>query len=81
MKPQRRRRCASCKQLFTADPRSRRQKFCSNEVCRKMSKSKSQERWRSKVENKPYWSGPENKHRVREWRKRNPKYWKRNTGS
>jgi len=79
MKPkQRRRRCLSCKELFTPDPRSRHhQRFCSDPACQKASKALSQQRWLARPENQKHWCGPAQVERVRDWRKANPQYWKR----
>ena len=72
------RRCACCKRVFVPDPRTRdRQRFCSDAKCRKASKTESQKRWLEKEENKDYWRGREHVERVRTWRKKNPRYWKR----
>jgi len=73
-----RKRCCNCKRLFIPDHRNRdRQKYCNTPECQKVSKASSQKKWLRKPENKNYFKGSENTHRVREWRKRNPGYWKR----
>jgi hypothetical protein len=79
MKPkQRRHRCLCCKELFTSDPRSRHhQEFCSKPPCQKASKALSQQRWLAKPENKNHWRGKEAAERVRQWRAKNPGYWRR----
>jgi len=70
--------CRNCKCLFVSDYRNRnRQKYCKNPECRKASKAASQQKWLQKPENENYFKGPLNTQRVREWRKRNPGYWKR----
>lgn len=47
-----RRRCRSCKRLFTPDPRCRfHQRFCRRDECRKSSKAESQDKYRTKIEN------------------------------
>ena len=75
-----RKRCRNCKRLFIPDHRNRdRQKYCKTPDCRKASKAFSQKKWLQKPENKNYFKGPENIQRVREWRKRNPGYWKRDS--
>jgi hypothetical protein len=75
-----RKRCCNCKRLFEPDHRNRnRQKYCNSPECRKASKAFSQKKWLLKPENKNYFRGPENIERVREWRKRNPGYWKRSS--
>jgi hypothetical protein len=73
-----REKCRHCKRLFEPDPRNKgRQKYCYRPECRKASKRASQRRWTRKPENKEYFSGPTNVERVREWRRKNPGYWKR----
>jgi len=53
------------------------QKFCAKPHCRKASKAQSQRRWLSKPENRDVFRGSENFERVRQWRAKNPGYWKR----
>ena len=78
MRLRKRKRCSNCKRLFEPDHRNRdRQKYCNSPECRKASKALSQKKWLRKPENKNYFNGPENIERVREWRKRNPGYWRR----
>ena len=73
-----RKRCCNCKRLFVPDHRNRdRQKYCNTPECRKASKATSQKKWLRKPENKNYFKGPVNTQRVKEWRKRNPGYWRR----
>ena len=75
-------RCCNCKRLFTPDHRNReRQNRCRAPECRKASKVFSQRKWLRKPENRDYFKGPENTQRVREWRKRNPGYWKRSSSN
>ena len=74
----RRRKCANCTTLFYPDPRRRKKHcFCGAPECQKVSRKVSQRRWLAKPENKDVWRGAENQHRVREWRKRHPGYWRR----
>jgi hypothetical protein len=40
-----------------------------------------QRRWRRRPENQNYFRGPENRQRVKDWRKRNPGYWRRKKSS
>ena len=76
------RKCCNCRRLFTPDHRNRdRQKRCRAPECRKASKAISQRKWLRKSENKNYFKGPENTERVKEWRKRNPGYWKRSSSN
>jgi len=78
MKRIKKKKCSHCRQLFVPDPRNfDRQKYCRKPACRAASKSASQKKWLSKPENRNYFKGPENAERVREWRKKNPGYWKR----
>jgi len=53
------------------------QKYCAKPECRNASKAESQRRWLSKPENRDVFRGPENVERVRQWRAKNPGYWKR----
>ena len=72
-------KCRNCKCLFIPDHRNRnRQNYCGKPECRKASKKASQEKWLQKPENKDHFKGPVNVQRVRDWRERNPGYWKRN---
>lgn len=74
----RRRKCKHCRKLFTPDHRNRsKQRFCSRPECRIASKAASQKKWLKKAENKTYHCGPDNVHRVQQWRKNNPGYWKK----
>jgi len=60
------------------DPRHRkRQRYCVAPACRRASKGASQERWRTKPENRDYFCGPENVQRVQAWRAANPGYGRR----
>ncbi len=78
MKPFGRRKCVSCKKLFVPDARNRRhQRCCGEPSCRRERKAESDRRWRTKPENREYWSGPENAARARAWQKAHPGYWKR----
>ena len=80
MKRIKKRKCRHCKRLFLPDYRNKaRQFYCSKEPCRKASKQASQKKWVCKPENKNYFKGPDHVARVREWRKKNPGYWKRPT--
>lgn len=78
MRTTRKRKCKHCCQLFYPDPRNaKKQEYCSHPACRKISKTASQRKWRAKIENRDYFSGPDNVKRVQEWRKRNPGYWRK----
>ena len=74
----RRRKCKHCRELFTPDHRNKnKQRYCSRQECRRASKAASQKKWQEKAENKNYHCGPANVHRVQQWRKKNPGYWKK----
>ena len=82
MKRARRRKCKHCGGLYDPDARNRRhQRYCSKEECRLVSKAQRQRRWLLRRENRDYFRGPENSERVREWRARNPGYWRRKRAS
>ena len=53
------------------------QKYCTKSECRHASKAESQRRWLSKPENRDVFRGSANVERVRQWRAKNPGYWKR----
>ena len=78
MKCSGRRKCQHCKEFYLPDRRNlHRQRYCSEAACRRQSKSESQRRWVQKPENQNYFSGPQNSQRVKEWRMRNPGYWRK----
>jgi hypothetical protein len=78
MKDPARRKCLCCKEFYRPDQRNlRHQRYCSKPTCRKESKAQSQFRWLQRPENQNYFRGPENSQRVKEWRKRNPGYWRK----
>ncbi len=71
-------KCLHCNGPFRPDPRNRgRQAFCAKPACRKASKRHSQAQWLKKPGNTDYFKGSANVERVRQWRARNPGYWKR----
>jgi hypothetical protein len=77
MKRIKNKKCRHCRQLFVPDPRNfNKQEYCRKPACKAASKSASQKKWLRKPENRGYFRGPENVERVREWRKKNPEYWK-----
>ncbi len=77
-KRRRKRKCLHCGEMYMPDPRTAdRQKHCSSPDCKRASKAWRQRRWLRKKENKDYFSGAENTHRVQCWRIDNPGYWKR----
>jgi hypothetical protein len=72
------RKCLNCQVFFMPDPRTRgNQKYCSNTHCRKAGKAARQKKWLSKPQNKNYFKGPENVERIRQWRLKNPGYWRK----
>jgi hypothetical protein len=74
--------CKNCNEPFHPDYRNReRQKYCDKPECRKASKANSQKRWLNKPENQNYFRGSNNVDRVREWRKNNPGYSKKNSSA
>lgn len=76
--PQSRRKCRCCKKLFRPDYRNRHhQLYCSDPVCRQVSKRASQSRWARRGDTQNYFRGAEHVRRVQEWRKAHPGYWKR----
>ncbi len=71
-------KCLHCNALFDPDSRNRgRQRFCSAAPCRQASKRHSQALWLQQPANKDYFKGPSHSERVRQWRARNPGYWRR----
>ena len=78
MKGSAKRKCLCCGDLFPPDFRNvRHQRYCSEPACRKESKAQSQRRWQQRPENQNYFRGPENRQRVKDWRKANPGYWRK----
>jgi hypothetical protein len=78
MKGPARRKCLCCKELYRPDHRNlRHQRYCPKPACRKEGKAQSQFRWLQRTENQNYFRGPENSRRVKEWRQRNPGYWRK----
>ena len=74
----RRRKCLSCRHVFSADYRNgHHQRYCSKLDCRKASKRASQRRWHRKTKNRSCDCGTERVAKVQAWRQRHPGYWKR----
>jgi len=72
------RKCLCCKEFFMPDCRNReRQCYCNKPHCCKVSKQVSQRKWRSSDKGQDYEKGTASLERVRNWRARNPEYWKR----
>ena len=77
-RPLSKRTCKHCQTFFEPHPRSAgRQRYCSKPECHHASKAASQRRWLHKPANRDYFTGPTQVERVRQWRKANPGYWRR----
>ena len=75
MKGSAKRKCLCCGDFFLPDHCNvRHQRYCCNSACRKESKAQSQRRWLQRPENQNYFRGPENRQRVKDWRKAHPGY-------
>jgi len=82
MKASAKRKCLCCGDFFAPDRRNvRHQRYCSKPACRKQSKALSQRRWLQSPENQNYFRGPENRQRVKDWRKAHPGYWRKKKSS
>src|ERR1700719_4540681 len=82
MKGSAKRKCLCCGDFFAPDRRNvRHQRYCSKPACRKESKARSQRRWLQSPENQNYFRGPENRQRVKDWRKAHPGYWRKKKSS
>lgn len=82
MKGSAKRKCLCCGDLFPPDFRNvRHQRYCSKPACRKESKAQSQRRWQQRPENQNYFRGPENRQRVKDWRKAHPGDWRKKKSS
>jgi hypothetical protein len=78
MKGSAKRKCLCCGEFYAPDHRNlRHQRYCPKPACRKESKAQSQRRWQQRPENQNYFRSPENCERVKDWRKRNPGYWRK----
>lgn len=74
----RKRKCRHCGELYKPDSRNlNKQKYCSAPQCRKASQAASWRRWHDKPENRDYDKGPIQVEKTRQWRRKNPGYWKR----
>ena len=73
---QRKRNCLHCRQLFDPHPSTQHhQRYCANSTCQKVRKAIANRRFRQA--NPDYDKGPYNVERVRQWRRKNPTYWRR----
>ena len=70
-------KCLNCGEMHIQDPRSKGQRFCHQDLCRRASHARSQRQWLSKPQNRDYFTGPVNTERARQWRKANPGYWRK----
>lgn len=78
MKNRHKNKCLYCKCLYHPCKYNwDRQGYCLKEECQLVRKKRNQQKWLSKKENKNFFKGSENVQRVREWRKKNPGYWRR----
>ena len=72
------RRCAHCGLRFSINPRvGRRHRYCAKPTCAEVSQIKARKRWLKKNGGRKYFRGTQNTDRVRTWRKKNPRYWRR----
>ena len=77
-KRNRRRKCKSCRELYMPDARHLDdQQYCNKPECRRASKHESQRRWLKSPKGRKYFRGQVGTHRVQQWRKANPGYWRR----
>jgi hypothetical protein len=82
MKGPAKRKCPYCQEFYHRDHRNlRHQRYCSKAVCRKQSKAQSQRHWQQRPESQNYFRSPEKSQRVKDWRKRNPGYWRKKKSS
>ena len=76
--PKQTRCCAHCGQRFTINPRvGRRHRYCSAHECVKVSRATARKKWLRKNGGKAYFHGAITKNRVRDWRRKNPRYWRK----
>lgn len=72
--------CAHCGHRFTINPRvGHRHRFCAKPECARASRASARKRWLRKNGGRKYFDGKENTERVRTWRHRHPRYWRRKT--
>jgi hypothetical protein len=71
-------KCLCCRRVFTPDYRNKHhQCFCGRLECRQASRQAAQKRWRRKPENRAYFCGSHYVQRTQQWRRKNPRYWKK----
>src|SRR5438105_2146139 len=69
-------RCWECGRKFLPDARvRRRQRYCRRARCVRASEVAARRRWNRK--NRSHFRGWENRFNVKQWRLRNPGYWRR----
>jgi hypothetical protein len=72
------RHCAHCRQRFLVNPRiGKRHRFCGAPACVRASRATAQEKWRSKQDNRDFFTGSAHVQRVRDWRLAHPQYWRK----
>lgn len=70
--------CAHCGHRFIINPRvGSRHRFCAKPDCVRASRASARRRWLRKNGGRKYFGGKENTERVRTWRHRHPRYWRR----
>jgi hypothetical protein len=74
------RRCAHCGQPFIVNPRvGKRHRFCTKPACAEASRNLARKKWLRNNGGREYYDLSDRVDRVRTWRKKNPKYWRRHT--
>jgi hypothetical protein len=72
--------CAHCGDRFNINPRvGTRHRFCAKPECMRASRVHARKRWLRKNGGRKYFGGKQNTDRVRTWRNRHPRYWRRKT--
>jgi hypothetical protein len=72
------RRCAHCGHRFSINPRvGRRHRYCAKPSCAAIRQTKARKRWLKRNGGRKYFRGAQNTDRVRTWRKKNPRYSRR----
>jgi hypothetical protein len=72
------RNCAHCGQLFIVNPRvGRRHRYCSRKECDRVSRAIARSKWLRKNGGRAYFNKTVSLTRVRAWRQKNPRYWRK----
>jgi hypothetical protein len=72
------RHCAHCGQCFDVNPRlGKLHRYCSEPACAQASHRASHKKWLKRNGKMTYNTAQDNVDHVRNWRRRNPEYWKR----